>query len=168
MQSVDSVSSVTGNVHNILNAGYSGIIRYISPNTSLHPTKKLTVDEIASIHSVDGMTIGIVFENNPTQASYFTDDQASADGANALAVVASLGIPQNIPVFFTVDYDASSSDISGCIGDYFTSVHSQFEAAGRLIGVYGSGAACQALKGQGVAHFTWLAQSTGWMGYASW
>ena len=35
-----------------------------------------------------------------------------------------------------------------------------------VVGVYGSGAVCAAITGAGLAQLAWLAQSTGWSGYA--
>jgi len=35
------------------------------------------------------------------------------------------------------------------------------------VGIYGSGASCDAILSAGLSQFSWLAQSTGWQGYKS-
>jgi hypothetical protein len=169
MEAIDTTSSVLGNIHNVLDAGYHGIIRYVSPNTGNFPNKCLTADEVAAIFAVSGMAIGLVHEAGvPTTVGYFTVARADANAADALNTVGALNVPTSVPVFFTVDYDPSVDDIAGPITDYFTAVHGAFSGAGRLIGVYSSGAACKALLAAGVVHFTWLSQSTGFNGYEEW
>lgn len=168
MQTIDTTQSVVGSVNRVLGAGYHGIIRYISRDTSNFPQKRLTTKEAASIHAVPGMRIGLVYENDPVDSIYFTTEQAAEDGTDAIETFAALKAPSQVPVFFTVDYDASDEDLAGPILEYFSSLHAQFTKAGRLIGVYGSGQSCSKLKEAGIVHFTWLAQSTGWNGYSRW
>jgi hypothetical protein len=76
-----------------------------------------------------------------------------------------------------VDYDASLSDLAGAILDYFQGVHQGMIDAGGgsdgyQIGVYGSGAACDFMtKHCEFVSYSWLAESTGWLGsrnYAAW
>jgi len=169
MEAIDTTSSILGNVNNIVDAGYHGIIRYVSPNTGNFPNKCLTADEIAAIQAVSGTAIGLVHESGvPTNVGYFTTDRATANATDALNTVNGLGVPTNVPVFFTVDYDPSDADINGPILNYFKTIHTQVGGTGRLVGVYSSGAACEALKNAGVVHYTWLSQSTGFRGYAAW
>jgi len=168
IRALDTPYSILGNVHNFQNAGYNGIIRYISPNSSTFPNKCLTGEEIAAIHSVPGMKIGLVWEAGfPTSPAYFDKSQGEHDADLALAFLKAHAVPTAVPVFFAVDYDASSSDIPGPIKEYFTAVHSALKSAGYLIGVYGSGEVTNAIVGTGIAHYAWLAQSTGWSGYAA-
>lgn len=71
-------------------------------------------------------------------------------------------------IYFAVDYDAVTPEISGIITDYFNGVCEAFKSAGGNygIGVYGSDAVCEYIhKNVGHIHYTWFAQSTGWAGY---
>jgi len=168
MQAIDTPESILGNVHNILNSGFHGIVRYISPNTQNFPKKQLTAAEVAAIHSVPGMRVGMVYETNSDHVGYFTAGTAANDAAHVLAVVAALNVPVAVPAFFAVDFDALTADLNGPIKAYFKTVHDTVKATGRLIGVYGSGNACSFLHNEGTVHYTWLAQSRGWGGYAAW
>jgi hypothetical protein len=168
MEAIDTPYAVTNNVHNIVNAGYHGFLRYISPDTPNFPNKQLRAGEASAIHSVPGTGIGMVYETNPTSAGYFAPGKGVQDANDAIAAHSAAGAPQTVPIFFAVDYDASGADINGAILGYFADVHSTMSGAGLLTGIYGSGDACQAMKNAGVVHYTWLAQSRGWSGYGAW
>jgi hypothetical protein len=72
--------------------------------------------------------------------------------------------PSSTAIYFAVDYDASTTDVSGVITQYFTGVSDAFNA----LGVYGSGAVCQAMYANiALVTHTMLAQSTGWRGYST-
>jgi Domain of unknown function (DUF1906) len=174
MMTIDSPNSIAGHVHDILSEGYHGVIRYVSPNTKNFPHKRVTSEEIDGIHSVPGMKIGFCYEFEPStnnyddQLAYFSEDQAAKDYQRALQVLKDLNVPKEIPVFFGADFDPSLSDINGSVLSYFAEVHNSFSNVERLIGVYGSGETCAVLKEEGVVHYTWLAMSTGWLGYQKW
>jgi len=74
-------------------------------------------------------------------------------------------------LYFAVDYDASTNDITGCVTQYFNGVVGALKAfaaanqAAYSAGVYGSGATCSAIVGADLATCGWLAQSTGWSGH---
>ncbi len=168
MQAIDTPSSVVGNVHNVVTSGFHGFLRYISPDTKNFPRKQLRAAEAASILSVPGTGIGMVFENDPTSVDYFQEGKGTDDANVAIANAAAAGAPKTAPIFFAVDYDATTDNIQGPILTYFQEVHAAMDAAGILTGIYGSGEACEAMKQAGVAHFTWLAQSRGWSGFLKW
>lgn len=151
----------------VLEAGYSGVLRYLSPNSATFPTKQVTQAEVAVIHAA-GMSVGFVYETNGNAAAYFSANQGSYDVQRACGTADMLNIPKDVPLFFAVDFDASEDDLNGPVGDYFKAIHAGMTANGRLVGVYGSGLSCATLIGLGLAHYTWLAMSTGWSGYEGW
>jgi hypothetical protein len=78
-------------------------------------------------------------------------------------------------LFYTVDYDATQSDIDNAILPYAQAFHSTMgklcSMAGTpnyLLGVYGNGLVCKALMEAGLVHFSWLSESTGFGGYQMW
>lgn len=113
-----------------------------------------------------GVTIVAVYEDAPTQASYFSADRGREDAAAAMEQAAAVGQPRGSGIYFTVDYDATSKDIQGVITDYFKGIVETIGDAYR-VGVYGSGATCLAIYNGGLAKLAWLAQSTGWSGYSN-
>jgi hypothetical protein len=82
-----------------------------------------------------------------------------------------MGQPPGTAIYFAVDYDASLSHLPAISG-YFSAVRSQLDAAVYQVGIYAGGTVCQSIKeNQGLATFSWLAESTGWLGshtYTTW
>ena len=112
-----------------------------------------------------GVKLWTIWEKgNPTSVDYFTQQQAREDTDLFLAWAKMTGQPQGSPVFACVDFDADWAAVK----DYIYLFHDAVKAEGFLFGVYGSGGVCQAFKEAGYAHYTWLAQSTGWQNYQEW
>ena len=160
---VDSSSACsTAAIACLQNSGIVFVGRYYSRTTQI-PGKKLSAGE-AQLLSAAGISIVAVYEDGPTSYSYFSAARGIADANGALQQAAAVGQPQGSAIYFTVDYDATTSDIAGNIAEYFKAVAAtigeQYE-----VGVYGSGAVCAAMTSAGFANLAWLAQSTGWSGY---
>ena len=164
MQSgVDSSSSVTATALSCLQAGgYTFVGRYYSRTTHIEG-KKLTAAE-AQLLAEGGMEIVSVYEDAPTESSYFSADRGAEDAATALEQADLAGQPEGTAIYFSIDYDASSADIEGCITAYFEAIDKAL-AGTYAVGVYGSGATCTAIMNAGLAKYAWLAQSSGWSGY---
>jgi len=147
----------------IKNAGYDFIMRYYNVKD---PSKNLTYEELHAL-SNEGLSVGVVWENGYSNSvSCFSYDQGKEDGKNAGYYASrTIGQPEGTPIFFGVDYDASVSDISGAIADYFRGVREAVEMDQYPIGVYGSGTLCEYILNNGLAEFSWLSRSTGWSGY---
>jgi Domain of unknown function (DUF1906) len=112
-----------------------------------------------------GLKIWTIQEHgNPTQASYFSEDQAKADAEAFLSWASMVGQPKGTGVFPTADYDSNPNDIL----PYARVFHDIIKAEGFLMGIYANGVTCKALKDAGLAHWDWLTQSTGFEGYEMW
>ena len=144
--------------------GISFVGRYYSRTTKI-AGKKLTAAE-AQLIAGGGLQIVAVYEDAPTNASYFTAARGTADANGAIAQAQSVGQPDGTTIYFTVDYDAESDDISGGITEYFQAIAAALKGQYE-VGVYGSGDVCAAMISDGYASFAWLAQSTGWSGYSN-
>jgi len=162
---IDSSSACTQTALDCLvSGGMQFVGRYYSRTTQI-PGKKMTPAE-AQLISAAGLNIVAVYEDGPTSYSYFSAQRGAADGAGAIQQALAVGQPSMTPIYFTVDYDAQPSDISGNILAYFQALATCLN--GRYaVGVYGSGATCAAMLQSGFATIAWLAQSTGWDGYAT-
>jgi hypothetical protein len=147
-------------------AGVDFVFRYYSLTTH-QPEKRLTKPEADAL-SAAGLQLGVVYEDGPTDARYFSNSRGQQDGANAYHYASLLKQPTGSAIYFAVDYDASAGDVQGVITDYFNGVvQGMTKASGGnlsyLVGVYGSGLVCGSIKSNvsGVT-FAWLAESTGW------
>lgn len=162
LNGVDSSSACTSSTTTCLQSGgYSFVARYYSRTTKI-AGKKLTLSE-AQLITGAGLQLVTVYEDGPTSYSYFSAERGAADAAGAVQQAEAIGQPAGSAIYFTVDYDASSSEIAGNITVYFQAI---FDALLNYeVGVYGSGAVCKAITEAGLAKYAWLAQSTGWSGY---
>jgi len=163
--------NVGGQAACLKQSGIDFVFRYYSL-TTVQPEKRLTKAE-ADLLSAAGLELGVVYEDGPTAAAYFSNARGYQDGQNAFHYASILQQPTGSAIYFAVDYDAPAGDIAGVITGYFQAVvNGMTDASGGnpsyAIGVYGSGSVCGAVKANvsGVA-FAWLAESTGWSGSAS-
>jgi hypothetical protein len=140
---------------------YQFVGRYYSRTTKIDG-KKLTRDEALTI-SKAGLQLVAVYEDGPTNYAYFSADRGTQDAKGAVDQAVAVRQPQGTAIYFTVDYDAKASEIAGEITNYFKAINqaigSQF-----VVGVYGSGATCQAMLSAGLAKLAWLSCSTSWSG----
>lgn len=165
LNGVDLPATLTAaNITCLQTNGISFVGRYYS-NTTHIQGKVLTASE-ASLISQNGLQIVAVFEDAPTSASYFSSARGTSDAQAAMTQAAAAGQPEGTAIYFTVDYDASASDIAGVVTQYFQALAAALNGK-YILGVYGSGATCAAMTGNGTAAMAWLAQSTGWSGYAN-
>jgi hypothetical protein len=107
-------------------AGYVGALRYLAP---LPNTKVITGDEVASLHA-NGLAIGFVWESGANRSSQgYAAGKSDAQAANLMAD--DLGVPDNVVIYFAVDYDADPSAVEA----YFQGAR---DGSSRPTGGYGS------------------------------
>lgn len=134
---------------NIRSAGYSDVMRYLSPDSS----KNLSGAERDALWAA-GLGIGLVWESTATRAAQGLN-AGKADAVSAAAQAKVLGFPVNLPIFFAVDFDAQVSQVVS----YFTGVKSVLQ---NPVGVYGSAKVVDGVIGLGLAKFGW--QTMAWSG----
>jgi hypothetical protein len=146
-------------------SGYDFVGRYLSS----HHWKVILSDEVNNL-TMAGLSIVLVYEDNPTAGSYFSFGQGESDGTRAAQQASLLGAPDNTTIYFSVDYDASDADLAGAITEYFQGVVASFRSFAAAnnpqyrVGVYGSGATCIAMINAGVTTQGWLATARRWRG----
>ena len=158
----DTPYSVYNKAHAINADKYNFVIRYISPDSANFKNKRVEINEIVGLHTMK-ISCGFVWEEGNT-ASTFTASNAKSHAEQSVAVLKTLGVPGDvnnpkIAIYLAVDVDLPAE---GAVEEYFTIAHPIIKAAGYLVGVYGSGEVCRVLKSKGLAHYGWMAQSTGW------
>lgn len=166
---IDIPSDSGPHVAQIKNAGIDFVARYYRKPSSHWPP--LSASEARLLSSSD-LEVVAVWESASDSASYFTRLAGLDDATTAYHQASRIGQPAGSAIYFAVDFDASGREITGPIDDYFRGVAAGFAAAGGdspdyNVGIYGSGATCQALLQAGLADYTWLAVSSGWAGYKS-
>ena len=159
----DVVDQLRGN-------GIDFVARYYrDPTSSLTALSPSEAQQLSSL----GLNIVVVWEQNspdPENVSYSIgyDDAPSAYGqARAIAQ------PAGSAIYFAVDFNAHDLEP---VKEYFRGVAAGLAAASDgqakyKIGVYGSGAVCEAIKRAGLARYSWLSKATSWDGsldYTDW
>jgi hypothetical protein len=164
---IDTSVSCLNAVEALKNAGVDFVARYYANKGK----KTLSKPEALAIGTA-GMRIVAIWEDGfPTRASYFSYAKCVDDGTSAHHDALLVGQPVESAIYFAVDYDAAPAEIAGSIGDYFRGVRDGFltiTAGGtsHSVGVYGSGATCSWLLARKLVTYTWLAQSSGFLGSA--
>jgi hypothetical protein len=165
-QGIDLPTDASNALNDIRDSKLDFVARYYRSPTSRWPT--LTAAEAQRLSSL-AVKIVAVWEWHSHNPAYFSYTSGYSDAISAYTQAKAVGQPAGSAIYFAVDYNAPSSDISGAIDQYFRGVAAGLAAAGNgrseyKIGVYGSGAVCEAMRRAGLAQYTWLTNSTSWAG----
>jgi hypothetical protein len=133
--------------------GYKFVCRYLSGDPG--GGKDLTASEQSSLEAA-GIDIVLNWETTGTDATSGYNAGVS-DATAAKSEAESLGQPSNRPIYFSIDFDAESSDASS-INAYFQGVASVIGLA--RTGVYGGYYIVNELFGAGLV--TWAWQTYAW------
>ena len=155
----DTATTLTAaRLQSLVNDKYTFVGRYLAGSYVMSSA------EAKRISNTGLYIISIWEKGKPTRPSYFTAAQGTTDGQSAISAAKALGQPAGTPIYFTVDYDASSSDIKGPITTYLQAVKKVFEDDNHYyaLGLYGSGSVLSYFKN--TYTYTWLAGATAWRG----
>jgi hypothetical protein len=121
------------NPKDIADAGYTLVIRYLSPD----PSKDLSVAESQGLHSV-GLSIALIWESTATR-SLGGGSAGAQDAILAVQQAKALGYWKGATLFANVgDFDASLADLTP-IHAYYSTFAGGVESEGYVAGGYGSG-----------------------------
>jgi hypothetical protein len=144
------------------------VARYYRDPTSRWPT--LTAAEAQRLSAL-GLKIVAVWESHSGSAWYFSYASGYWDGISAYREGVAAGQPAGTAIYFAVDFNAGGAALYQ-VDQYFRGVNAAFAAASRggpgyRIGVYGSGAVCDAVTRARLAQYSWLSNAHAWAGYDS-
>lgn len=167
---IDTPYSTTRKLQCLAKENVGTVIRYYNfSNSKTFPEKCLTLIEAQSI-CAQGMNIVVVFQQRQDSAEDFSHSKGYEAGRRAYRYALNdIGQPAGSGIYFSVDFDASSKEITNAIIPYFEGVAQAFNelsnnAPAYAVGVYGSGATASALKNANVCSLVWLAMSSGFRG----
>ena len=168
---VSTTSDCTAKAVALVQAGTNLVGRYYFSVRSQAKTK-LTFEEAQAL-SQHGLRLIAIYEDVADDIDYFTSSQGQTQGYEAYSYAKNtMHQPAGSAIYFAVDFDATNTEISGGVNDYFAGIEQGFaQASGGSpvydIGVYGSGLCCQWLTTHRPAvKYTFLAASPGWAGFA--
>lgn len=167
-QGIDLPSDASDVLNEIAGSGVDFVARYYREPDSRWPA--LSASEAQRL-SARGVKIVAVWESHSADPEHFSYDQGFSDAMTAYGEARAVGQPPGSAIYFAVDFNARSWELA-TIGDYFRGVAAGLAAANNgvpyyAIGIYGSGAVCDAVKGTGLARYSWLSNSISWHGSGS-
>jgi len=165
-QGIDMAVDASDALNEIRDSKLDFVARYYRSPQSRWPA--LSAAEAQRLSAL-GVKIVAVWEWHSHDPSYFSYNSGYSDAISVRNQASAIGQPPGTAIYFAVDYNARSGDIAGPIQQYFQGVNAGLAAAGGgrpeyKVGVYGSGAVCDAMKRAGLAQYTWLTGSTAWAG----
>jgi Rv2525c-like, glycoside hydrolase-like domain len=170
MSIIDTPFNTEASIPCLLSQGVRTVIRYYNfSNSRTFPKKRMELAEAQAL-AAHGMQIAAVFQQRQNQVADFTELKGVAAGRRAYRHAQdNIGQPAGSGIYFSVDFDATKSEITTHIGPYFDGVKRAFaeESGGSpdyRIGAYGSGLVCTTLTGKELIELTWLAMSRGFRG----
>lgn len=170
-QGID-LASDTSDVMNELKSGRLDFVaRYYRDPDSHWPS--LSAGE-AQLLASQGLKIVAVWEWHSPDPTHFQYYYGYTDATMAHAQAKAVGQPSGTPIYFAVDANVHP-DTMASVAWYFRGIAAGLAAAGGgraeyKVGVYGSGAVCDAVKGSGLAQYSWLSSALAWDGadYDKW
>lgn len=112
------------------------------------------------------MSFGIapIWQTSANSADYFVPGQGAADAKAANARADMLKVPDNVTIYYAVDFDAFGATITDKVVPYFQEIAAETTNR-RPIGVYGPRAVCNVLHSKGLASASYVGDlSYGWTG----
>lgn len=138
-------------------AGYSGVIRYVPYRGD--QGKGLTRAELVMLRNTQ-LEVGLVFES--TAGRMFDGRPAGVQDAITSGIaLATLGMPETLPIYFACDVDVVDDAQLALVADYLLGVADVFHGTGR-IGVYGDYDVIERCRVGGLATYFWQAAATSW------
>lgn len=134
--------------------------------TARQGSSKLVTPAEAKALGTAGIRLGLVFENGGGSPGYndINAVHGLSDASFALNYLPQIGAPTDgtVCVFFACDNDFTAAQIQQLVLPYFGEIATKFSPAPYIVGVYGSGAVCNAVCAKGFARYAWLSGSLGW------
>lgn len=170
MSIIDTPANTTSKLGCLKTKGVTTVIRYYNfRNSQQLPDKRLDPPEAQAL-AASGLQIAVVFQQGQNSASAFSDAQGFKAGLAAFRHARDkIRQPTGSGIYFSVDFDASTSEVNQRVVPYFQGVRRAFSQESNggpsyRVGVYGSGLVSTLLTARGLIELTWLAMSRGFRG----
>ncbi len=144
--------------------GYRYVGRYLTGTYNGGISKALTKEEAEIIFQA-GLRFFPIYQTSARSASYFTEEQGTADAKAAVAAASALGIPENTIIYFAVDFDAMDYEITSSVIPYFKKVNEAMSESIYKTGIYGTRNVCSRISKLGYSCSSFVGDmSTGFSG----
>ncbi len=171
-QGVDLATDASDVLNELKDSRVGFVARYYRDPDSHWPP--LSASEARRLSSL-GLKIVAVWEWHSRDPLRFSYASGYGDAIAAYSQARAVGQPAGSAIYFAVDFNPTSQYLDP-IEEYFRGIGAGLAAASGgasayRIGVYGSGAVCDAVKRAGLGQYCWLSNSIAWdgsAGYEDW
>ncbi|MDC0768631.1 glycoside hydrolase domain-containing protein [Streptomyces sp. HD] len=145
-------------------AGYFRVGRYLC-NVPGGRDKMIKPGELQTIAS-NGMSCFPIYQTFSNGASYFTYNQGTRDGLDAIDWAKYHGFKDGTRIYFAVDYDAYDHEVTSNILPHFRGIHRAVQENSRYrIGIYGPRNVCRRVREAGYTDASFVSDmSSGFSG----
>jgi peptidoglycan hydrolase-like protein with peptidoglycan-binding domain len=165
---VDCITTITdARAATLTAAGYTMVGRYLDERPSSKPLNKQIQPGELDVIFRNCLKVFPISQYSGHEASYFTYAQGITDAEGAHDAARKHGFGRGTVIYFAVDFDATQSDIDGCVIPYFQGVVAGLAGRGQhyVHGVYGSRNICSEVTRRTHASWSYVAgMSTGYSG----
>lgn len=138
----DTATRVTSaHLKAIQNEGMTFIGRYLNRLDGSHD--ELTESEAKLISDAGLYIVSFYQARGTTSPSHFTFENGMADGEDAIRLANNIGQRKGSPIYFPVDFDASTEVIESNIANYLRGLEYKIKYSDYLLGIYGSPNVCE-------------------------
>jgi Domain of unknown function (DUF1906) len=160
---IDLAMDTSGMAEELRGSHIEFVARYYRDPTSSLPA--LSEQEARKLDSL-GLKIVAVWEQNSPDPENLSYSAGYGDASSAYKQAKAIGQPAGSAIYFAIDFNAHELE---SVKEYFRGITEGLAATsgGRTeyeVGVYGSGAVCDAIKRAGLARYSWLTRATSWDG----
>jgi hypothetical protein len=164
-QGIDLATDTSDVLNELKGSRLEFVARYYrDPDSGWPPLSASEAQRLSAL----GVKIVAVWEWHSADPTRFSYAAGYGDAVAAYTQAKAVGQPPGSAIYFAVDHNIPSRSMVA-IDEYFRGVNAGLTAAsggiaGYKIGVYGSGAVCDAVKRAGLAQYSWLSNSFAWAG----
>jgi len=160
---IDMPTDASDVLNELKDAQVEFVARYYRDPDSRWPA--LSPSEAQRLSS-QGLKIVAVYEYHSPKPAHFSYEGGYSDALTANGEARGVGQPVGSAIYFAADFHAHYDDLASVV-DYFRGINAGLATAGGgtadyAVGVYGSGPVCDAVRGAGLARYSWLSNSITW------
>jgi Domain of unknown function (DUF1906) len=165
---IDTARYTTSKTQCLKAAGIQTVIRYYNFHNVNNKEKRLEPQEAKAL-SAAGFQIAVVFQQKQNARDDFSREIGLKAGEKAWELAKGIGQPNGSAIYFAVDYNATTLDMTEVILPYFEGVVVAMKQRGGgksdyKIGAYGSGLVVNELLQRRLIDYRWLSMSVRFRG----
>lgn len=142
-------------------AGYQVVGRYLTGTVGGSTRKFITFEEIENIENA-GLRVFPIYQDGGYELEYFQDlRQGTVDAHMAISAAKRIGVPNGTVIYFAVDFDCYSYQMTSFVIPYFRKLNLVFNSSTNSknykIGIYAPRYICSYISNLGLAEYSFVA-----------